>query len=450
MNVLPKLLYPFQMLPIDIPKPTFDNGQKNDKLDRLISKFIWQGKRPRIRLKTLQLSKPKGGLKLPNLRYYFWAAQLKPLTIWTQDCTHTRWLNIEKSLCAWPLQILPFLDVPLRETQMGEWTKVTLTIWRKIKLAFGLPKAISALTNIGFIKDFVPSSLDTGFRKWSEQGLVNLHQLLKDGRLKSFQQLREEFKFPNTDFFRYLQLRDFLTKHKEWDKILEPTPIEEFLMKLQTGNGDKKIIGHFYQIFLGMNLNNTLQIKGRWEIEMNTDIPQDIWEEICTEAHLVTNSNSWREFKWKVISRFFRTPETVAKMGPKHSNKCWRNCGTHIGNHNHIFWTCPKLKTFWEEVFRALEDVFDQNFTKDPKMALLGAIPEGIDGRAKKYLLQILFTAAIKCITIMWLKPEPPTYNLWIEKVWEIYHIEQITYSLRLQKDTFVKRWSPAMIVLVR
>ena len=47
MNVLPRLLYPFQMLPVDIPKTTFD------KLDRLISKFIWQGKRPRVRLKTL-------------------------------------------------------------------------------------------------------------------------------------------------------------------------------------------------------------------------------------------------------------------------------------------------------------------------------------------------------------------------------------------------------------
>jgi len=32
---------------------------------------------------------------------------------------------------------------------------------------------------------------------------------------------------------------------------------------------------------------------------------QDMWEDICTEEHLVTNSNVWREFKWKVIMRFF-------------------------------------------------------------------------------------------------------------------------------------------------
>lgn len=41
-----------------------------------------------------------------------------------------------------------------------------------------------------------------------------------------------------------------------------------------------------------MNLNDTLQIKDRGENEINTDIQQDMWEEICNEAHLVTKSIS--------------------------------------------------------------------------------------------------------------------------------------------------------------
>ena len=38
-------------------------------------------------------------------------------------------------------------------------------------------------------------------------------------------------------------------------------------------------------------------------------------------------------------------------------------------------------------------------------MALLGVIPEGIDGRARKLLLLILPTLAIKCVTII--RPDP-------------------------------------------
>lgn len=56
MNVLPRLLYLFQKIPAELPKEKFQ------ELDKLISRFIWQGKRPRIRYKTLQLAKDKGGL----------------------------------------------------------------------------------------------------------------------------------------------------------------------------------------------------------------------------------------------------------------------------------------------------------------------------------------------------------------------------------------------------
>lgn len=124
-----------------------------------------------------------------------------------------------------------------------------------------------------------------------------------------------------------------------------------------------------------MNPNDTLQIKERFENEMNMVLQHDMWEEICTEAHLVTNSNAWRELRQKVITICFRTTEIMSKMEPTHSDKCWRNCGTQTGNHTHISQACPKLKSFWDNVFEALRLVFKQSFMKDPKMAISGLIP---------------------------------------------------------------------------
>lgn len=98
-NVLLRLLYLFQMLPIDVPKSVFD------LLNKIISKFVGQGKRPRIRLKIIQSHKTSGGLGLPSFRFYFWAAQLRPLASWMREDTQTRWINIEKSLCSMPLKI---------------------------------------------------------------------------------------------------------------------------------------------------------------------------------------------------------------------------------------------------------------------------------------------------------------------------------------------------------
>lgn len=137
-------------------------------------------------------------------------------------------------------------------------------------------------------------------------------------------------------------------------------------------------------MFLTKNSNNTLQIKENWEAEINETVPLETWEEACGEVHLVTNSNVWREFKWKIITRFFQTPQIIAKWNPSYSDKCWRNCGQHVGNHTHILWSCPKLRIYWKDIFDALKEIFHCEIPEDPRVALLFVCPEGLEGRAVK------------------------------------------------------------------
>ena len=57
--------------------------------------------------------------------------------------------------------------------------------------------------------------------------------------------------------------------------------------------------------------DNTLHIKGQWEMELNTTIDDDTWEDICTACHKGVGSQMWKEFDWKVKIRFFRTPLSI-------------------------------------------------------------------------------------------------------------------------------------------
>uniref|UniRef100_A0A672G4V1 Reverse transcriptase domain-containing protein n=1 Tax=Salarias fasciatus TaxID=181472 RepID=A0A672G4V1_SALFA len=54
MNLLPKFLYLFMSLPISISDSQFNVW------DKLISRFLWAGAKPRIKFKTLQINKEKG------------------------------------------------------------------------------------------------------------------------------------------------------------------------------------------------------------------------------------------------------------------------------------------------------------------------------------------------------------------------------------------------------
>lgn len=70
MNILPRILFLFQALPIEIGKIQFDEWKK------LISHFIWKVGRPRVRFNTLQLPKDQGGRGLPSLDDYYKATGL--------------------------------------------------------------------------------------------------------------------------------------------------------------------------------------------------------------------------------------------------------------------------------------------------------------------------------------------------------------------------------------
>lgn len=48
------------------------------------------------------------------------------------------------------------------------------------------------------------------FEEWDRQGIQCLAQLYKAGRLKSFQDLVEEYAISNRSFYRYLQIRHAL------------------------------------------------------------------------------------------------------------------------------------------------------------------------------------------------------------------------------------------------
>uniref|UniRef100_A0A3Q0T5Q4 Uncharacterized protein n=1 Tax=Amphilophus citrinellus TaxID=61819 RepID=A0A3Q0T5Q4_AMPCI len=130
MNILPRLLFLFQSLPINIPMDICTI------LNKWLSKFIWQNKRPRIRLKTLRCPKKLGGLNVPNLKKYYWAAHIRAMVTWICRDEDTIWYNMEQGDCQDIfLDIIPFVNQNTwsKNKISNQWVKFTLLTWTKIK-----------------------------------------------------------------------------------------------------------------------------------------------------------------------------------------------------------------------------------------------------------------------------------------------------------------------------
>lgn len=104
-HILPRLLYIFAALLIEVPANQFR------EMNKQFSRFIWNNKRPRVRYWSLQLPGDWGSMGLPCLEDYYMSAQFRPLVCWCNLTYEAKWKDTELSLLDFPIQsVLGCLD----------------------------------------------------------------------------------------------------------------------------------------------------------------------------------------------------------------------------------------------------------------------------------------------------------------------------------------------------
>ena len=211
MNILPKLLYYFRTIPINVPK------SKLEALQRLINKFIWADKRPRYSYALQFKSQPSGGLGLPNLWKYFLAARLSQITQWFSPNRNVPWISFESS-SIYPLYLQGILwskyvlykDLIKRNIIVAHAFK----LWQNIQDIFSLASTISPFTSyLGDPRLPLAYKNRHSFTTWTDHGLISLGSLQSKWSFRSFESLQKDFNLPSSEIERFHLIKSFFQTH---------------------------------------------------------------------------------------------------------------------------------------------------------------------------------------------------------------------------------------------
>lgn len=171
MNILPRILYPLQMLSLRISKKI------NKDLERSFSKLIWHGKRQRQRFGSLQLPKDKGDLAVPNLPRTWLHSYLKHET-----CMDS-WVCSPESLWSLvtcrPEEIkINIKNNPLIINSIKVWQDISEYMER-----WGVKSMLSPICNN---QDFIPGLRLSLFESWHDKGIHVIGDMFENNILMSF------------------------------------------------------------------------------------------------------------------------------------------------------------------------------------------------------------------------------------------------------------------------
>lgn len=165
-----------------------------------------------------------------------------------------------------------------------------------------------------------------------------------------------------------------------------------------------------------MTLSLTIPLPhwAKWEADLDCTFTTEERNKILQNVQKASCCVRYQESSFKILTRWYRTLQTLKKMFPVHSDRCWR-CGDQEGSLRHIFWSCRLIRPFWDSIRLHLTRFTDRLITNDAAFFLLHhkSIPTY---SYQRLVLPHMLNAARTYVAESW-KQKPPSVSMCLRKV---------------------------------
>jgi hypothetical protein len=341
--VIPKLIHVLSIIP-------YGMGTFIGDFQRLIREFIWNGKRAKVSDIQLAQTTSKGGLNLTHLPTLVIALRIT----WIKRILETSgtWQDLAKTILGnHNINMIIHLDKLSLEKIIA---KVDNPFWKEVlkaRISFCQDEGVNDILACPIWNTwFIQKCNIIGKRKQlTQRGCCFLRDLLTDaGKFLTYHEFKTKFDV-NINILDYHGLMHSIPN--EWRNKLNDTIYEKG--RTEETNFDKIIKG------TGVNkkaylklINNSRYIDAKftkWELLLNTRIPNEEREQICEMPYMVTMDSKSRTLHYKIINKILVTNKYLHMCKIKDSNLC-TFCNLHEETIEHVLWACPQVNDLWHNL----------------------------------------------------------------------------------------------------
>lgn len=438
MVILPRFLYLTRTLPIEIPQKFFN------ELNTMVTRFLWQHKKPRIKLGTLVKPKDLGGIQFPNFRSYYQASHITRIIDWHCHESEKDWVSLESTLATLPLRYLPWSPIKTlpHAVRLHPITGTTLKIITGLAKQKKLTSTPSPLTPLTDNPDFTPGLHNPTLKKSPAGDPLLAGDCYNENKFRDWSSFKTDLNRPQMKLWTYFQLRSYLGNIKEPLTLHRPLTALESVCR--EGIPIKKATSVAYEWMSRSGTEISDGHRRRWSEELELEISDKQWRYVAALAHKCSISTKLQETNYKLLTHWYSTPDKIHKWDTQKPDTCWR-CLSEKGTLAHIWWHCHKIEPFWNEVKVLIKKITETKVELTPACCLLHLSNTSFK-RYKRSLTIHLLNAAKSQIPLHWLSTSTPTVGDWLSRVSEIHEMEDVLAQDKGHIERFHKTWQPWLL----
>lgn len=97
-----------------------------------------------------------------------------------------------------------------KQNTTNPFAKTAISVWHESQVELGVTPVLSQLFPIWGNAMFTPGKSDSGFKLWWQKSIQKIADLYAENIMMSFEILRERHKIPQSHFFKFLQIGNFM------------------------------------------------------------------------------------------------------------------------------------------------------------------------------------------------------------------------------------------------